>query len=56
MYLLETHVIDFDKVNTIEDIKVILKELNIRVDLPSPDFEKLCKVVNKSDQLTYIPD
>jgi hypothetical protein len=51
MYQLTTHVIDFDKVNTIDDIKVILKNLRLSFDRPDDDLKNLCNHVYKENGL-----
>ncbi len=51
MYLLQHYVIDWDKVKTHEDLIIILKSLDLGFERPSEDLKKLCKFVNKSDEL-----
>jgi len=50
MYFLQHYKIDFDKVQTIEDIKRLLKAIDIGFELNNPnikDIEDLVKLENK---------
>ena len=52
--MLNQYVIDFDKVESIDDIKVILKSLQLGFERPSEELKKLCVFVDKQTGLPVI--
>lgn len=55
-YYLQHWVIDWDKVKTQEDIITILKSLELGFENPNSELQKICKFVNKDNELEVILD